>query len=67
MNNKEFQVLMDGIKKTINTGKTKLEQNIPWIESNLKIYAEKMGIKPEEIDQAKEKVRKKLDQIQKKK
>jgi len=67
MNNKEFQVLMDGIKKTINTGKTKLEQNIPWIESNLKIYAEKMGIKPEEIDQAKEKVREKLDQIQKKK
>lgn len=67
MNNKEFQVLMDGIKKTINTGKTRLEQNIPWIESNLKIYAEKMGIKPEEIDQAKEKVRKKLDQIQKKK
>jgi len=67
MNNKEFQVLMNGIKKTINTGKTKLEQNIPWIESNLKIYAEKIGIKPEEIDQAKEKVREKLDQIQKKK
>ncbi len=66
MNNKEFQVLMDRIKKTINTGKTKLEQNIPWIESNLKIYADKFGIKPEDIDQAKEKVRKKLDQIQKK-
>ncbi len=67
MNNKEFQDFMVGIKKTINAGKAKLERNIPWIETNLKNYAQKIGIKPEDIDEAKEKVREKLEQIQKKK
>ncbi len=57
---------MKGIKKAVDKGKSKLEQNIPQIETNLKFYAQKIGIKPEDIDNAKEKVRERLNQIQKK-
>ncbi|MFO7727918.1 MAG: hypothetical protein R6X11_06285 [Desulfonatronovibrio sp.] len=67
MKSKEFPGLLTGIKNIINANKTKLEQNVPRIESNLKIYAQKIGIKPEDIDVAKDRVRERLDQFQNKK
>lgn len=51
----------------VQAGRTKLEKNVPELEKNLKYYARRLGVKPEDIDAAKEKVRKKLDQIKKNK
>ena len=67
MNNKEFQKIVDGIMEKVQAGRTKLEKNVPELEKNLKYYARRLGVKPEDIDAAKEKVRKKLDQIKKNK
>lgn len=67
MKSKQFPGLLTGMKNIINSSKTKLEQNVPRIESNLKIYAQKIGIKPEDIDMAKDRAREKLDQFQNKK
>jgi DNA repair ATPase RecN len=67
MNSKEFQKIIDSVMDKVQAGRTKLEKNVPALEKNMKYYARKFGIKPEDIDAAKEKVRKKLDQIQKNK
>jgi len=67
MDKKELHDLLNSIKKSLNTKKTALEKNMPGIEKNLKLYAQKIGIKPEDIDKAKDKVRDKLNEIQKNK
>jgi len=67
MSDKELQDLLNSVKKSLANGKTKLERNIPRLEKNLKIYAQKIGIKPDDIDKAKNKVRERLEQFQKNK
>ena len=67
MNKRHFQSFMTFIQNNIASGKAKLEQDVPRLERNLKIFAEKVGIEPENIDRAKEKIRERLEKIQKQK
>ncbi len=64
MNKNELNEVIISLKKKLARGRNTLEQNVPWIEKNLKSYAQKVGIKPRDIDRFKDKVREKLKEIQ---
>ncbi|WP_045212081.1 hypothetical protein [Desulfonatronovibrio magnus] len=67
MNDQNFQKLWTEIKKNLETGREKLETKMPEIESKIYTYAQKIGINPQDIDKAKDKVRQKIKEFQDKK
>jgi len=58
--------ILKNLKKNLRTGREKLEARFPDLENRLFEYAGKMGVKPEDIEKTRDRIRERVGKYRKK-